>query len=274
MKIALATSSRWPQLAPEESSLIPALTAQGIDARPAVWSDSSIDWSQFERVVIRSCWDYHRRLDEFLRWVQAVPALRNSAEVVRWNSHKSYLLELERKGVRIPRTLLIRQGAGEDTRAPMEQGRVIVKPAVSASAYETHLFHSYDDARGEVQRLTRDHDVVVQEFIPEVIEDGEWSLIYFDRKFSHAVKKAPKAGDFRVQQELGGSALAAVASDPLLRTAQEALDVVEGDLLYARVDLVDTGKGPLLMELELIEPSLFLATDAEATRRFASAIAG
>jgi glutathione synthase/RimK-type ligase-like ATP-grasp enzyme len=273
MKIALATSSHWPQLAPEESSLIPALTAKGVDAQPAVWSDPSIDWSQFDRVVIRSCWDYHLRLDEFLRWIETVPSLRNPATVVRWNSHKSYLLELERKGVRIPATLLIRKGAAEDSRAPMIQGRVIVKPAVSASAYETHLFDSFGQALDDIQRLARDHDVVIQEFVPEVIGDGEWSLIYFDRQFSHAVKKAPKAGDFRVQQELGGSALAAVASELLLRTAQQALDAVEGQLLYARVDLVDAAKGPLLMELELIEPSLFLGTDPEATGRFAAAIA-
>jgi glutathione synthase/RimK-type ligase-like ATP-grasp enzyme len=273
MKIALATSSRWPHLAPEESSLIPTLISQGIDARPAVWSDPSIDWSHFDRVVVRSCWDYHLRLDEFLRWVETVPTLRNPARVVRWNSHKSYLLELERKGVQIPGTVLVRKGAGE-ARAPMKQGRVIVKPAVSASAYETHLFDSYADASDDIQRLAGDHDVVIQEFIPEVIEDGEWSLVYFDRRFSHAVKKAPKSGDFRVQQELGGSALASVASESLLRTAQQALDAVEEDLLYARVDLVDTSRrGPLLMELELIEPTLFLATDPKATSRFAKAIA-
>ena len=273
LKVALATSSRWPQLAPEEATLLPELAARGVDAVPAVWSDPTIDWLQFDRVVIRSCWDYHRRLDEFLRWIEAVPSLRNPAEVVRRNSHKSYLLELEQKGVRIPATVLIRKGAGGDTRAPMIPGPVIVKPAVSASAYETHLFDTYDDGLGDMQRLARDHDVVVQEFVPDVIEDGEWSLIYFDRRFSHAVKKAPKAGDFRVQQELGGSALPATASETLLRTGKRALDSVEGELLYARVDLVSTAKGPLLMELELIEPSLFLATDPEATSRFAAAIA-
>jgi glutathione synthase/RimK-type ligase-like ATP-grasp enzyme len=272
LRVALATSARWPQLAPEESSLIPELASRGLDARPAVWSDPSIDWSQFDRVVIRSCWDYHRRLDEFLRWIDLVPSLCNPAHVIRWNSHKSYLLELAKKGVRIPRTALMTRGVAEDVDPAMTAGRLIVKPAVSASAYETHLFDSFDEARGIVGRLASDHDVIIQEFVPEVVEEGEWSLIYFARQFSHAVHKAPKSGDFRVQQEHGGSASHGKASPGLLRAAESALNMVEGELCYARVDLVDTSRGPLLMELELIEPSLFLATDPDATRRFADAI--
>jgi glutathione synthase/RimK-type ligase-like ATP-grasp enzyme len=273
LRVALATSERWPALSPEDASLLPKLAAQGMDAQPIVWSDRSIDWSEFDRVVIRSCWDYHLRLNEFLEWVERVPSLWNPAQAVRWNCHKSYLLELEGKGVRIPPTVLIRQGTAEKTDAPLMPGPVIVKPAVSASAYETHLFGSFEDARETVTRLAGDQDVVVQEFVPEVVEKGEWSLLFFSRDFSHAVQKTPKAGDFRVQQELGGSVLPATPSRDLLHAASEALAEVRGDLLYARVDLVETLRGPFLMELELIEPSLYLDSDSLATSRFVDAIA-
>lgn len=270
MRVALATSARWPELAPEDSSLIPELTERGIEARAVVWSDPSVDWSGFDRVVIRSCWDYHRRIDEFLKWIDRVPSLRNPAPVVRWNSHKSYLMALEETGVQIPHTILLAKGTRDD--GLDMTGRVILKPAISASAYETHLFASLDAARSEIARLVTGHDVVVQEFVPEVVEKGEWSLMFFDRHFSHAVLKAPRTGDFRVQNEHGGSALPARPSSDLLRTAAGALNAVEGDLSYARVDLVETARGALLMELELIEPSLFLTSDGDATRRFVDAV--
>ena len=259
--------------------MIPELERHGVDAVPAVWSDSANDWSHFDLVVIRSCWDYHRRAAEFLDWVDKVPRLRNEAATVRWNAHKGYLLELERGGIRIPKTIVLKM---EDRRSRLSgqaelpvlqaRGRVIVKPAVSASAYETHLFDDIHDGASDLERLVAERDVVIQEFVPEVISRGEWSLHYFDREFSHAVLKTPKSGDFRVQQELGGFVQALTPPRALREMAEHALRLVSGDLLYARVDLVETDRGAVLMELELIEPSLYLKTNAEATTHFARAI--
>ena len=246
--IALATSEKCPALSPDDAELVGELKKLTRDARPVVWSDPAVDWSAFELVVIRSCWDYHLRVEEFSAWIdlllqEHVPML-NPRDVVRWNMHKSYLLDLAAMGVRIPRTRIERD--------------VIVKPAVSASAHQTHLL------RG---------DVIVQEFVHEIVDDGEWSLVFFDRKFSHAAKKTPKSGDFRVQEEHGGSSTPMIASPAMIAEAERIIACVEGELLYARVDVVDRPAGVTLMELELIEPWLFLMTEPGATQRFAEAIA-
>ena len=273
MRIALATSQKWPLLHPDDQQLLAELRNLGADPVPAVWTDVAIDWSAFDLVVIRSCWDYHLRLAEFLRWLEGLDRARvpvgNPSKVVRWNSHKGYLVELERRGVAIPATQFVRRGSAMPD---VIDGNVIIKPAVSASANETHLFANAGDAAADLERLLAAGDVIIQEFVPEVISDGEWSVIYFGGQFSHAVKKAPKAGDFRVQQELGGSATAASPPAAVRGAAERALAAVDGNLLYARVDLVERANGVVLMELELIEPSLFFDTDAGSSRRFAEAI--
>ena len=268
--MALATSEKWPQLSPDDLDLVPELARVGIDAAPAVWSDPVVDWRRFDLVVIRSCWDYHRRIAEFLYWLDRLTTpVANPREVIRWNSHKGYLLELERKGVAIPATQVIRKGSEPPELA---DAHVIIKPAISASANETHRFASASEAMADLERLVQAGDVIVQEFVDEVISDGEWSLMFFDRELSHAVKKAPKPGDFRVQQELGGSALAGDPPRRVLEAAQRALAAVDHDLLYARVDCVDRAAGAVLMELELIEPSLFFGTSEGSSARFAAAV--
>ena len=267
--IALATSEKWPHLSPDDVPLLAPLREFGIDAVPAIWSDHDVDWSRFAAVVIRSCWDYHLRRDEFLRWMESIePPVFNPRDVIAWNSHKRYLLDMRSRGVRIPRTRLIRETADNDDGTPL-----IIKPAVSASAYETHKTSSAEDARAIRERLLRMGDVIVQEFIPDIARIGEWSIVFFDRQFSHAVKKRPKPGDFRVQEELGGSAVLESAPEHVIDAARGILNEVDGDLLYARVDVVERPEGVTLMELELIEPMLFLRLDSEAPRRFAAAIA-
>jgi glutathione synthase/RimK-type ligase-like ATP-grasp enzyme len=270
VRVALATSEKWRNLSPDDHQLIPEMARVGIEAVPAVWTDPAENWKSFDLVVIRSCWDYHRRIGDFLAWLDGVaPRVANPAEVVRWNAHKGYLLELESKGVQIPSTKLVAKG----TRPPaLPDGHVIIKPAISASANETHRFSSAADATADLDRLVRAGDVIIQEFVDEVITDGEWSLMFFDRELSHAVKKAPKAGDFRVQQELGGSAATATPPPGVLDAARRALAAVDDDLLYARVDLVDRPGGAVLMELELIEPTLFFLLSEGSSARFAAAV--
>lgn len=269
-RVALATSEQWPQLAPDEQTLAEELGRYGVMATPVVWSNDSTDWTAFDLVVIRSCWDYYRRIDEFMRWLDRLDeegvGVANPPTVIRWNLHKSYLLDLESKGVRIPATRLLRKGM----KTPHAQSaKVVVKPAISANAHETHLL---SEDVSLLDRLLRDGDVIIQEFIEEVIADGEWSLVFFDREFSHAVKKAPRSGDFRVQVEHGGSAEAAEPPAQIVIEAEKALRAVDADLLYARVDLVDRPAGATLMEMELIEPSFFFQTNAGAVRTFAESV--
>ena len=272
MKIALATSTAWPNLSPDDANLGAELAAAGFDAKPAVWSEPSIDWSAFDLVIIRSCWDYHLRCDDFLAWTKHLEkqgvAIANTASTVKWNAHKSYLFDLERKGVRVPATLLLKKGA----KAPRpEEKRLVIKPAISASAHETHLVDA-SHAAAVLDRLLAQGDVIVQEFVSEVTTDGEWSLIYFDRELSHSVKKEPRRGDFRVQEEHGGSSEGGEPPASVLLLAEQALNAVDEDLLYARVDIVERPSGALLMELELIEPGLFFGKDPLAGRRFAAAV--
>ena len=249
VSVALATAEKWPYLSPDDQPLVAELARRGVATSIGAWSDASINWSGFDLVVIRSCWDYHLRRDQFLRWADSIPRLFNPPPIVRWNSHKSYLLDLARKGVTIPRTELL----------SLPSDVVIVKPAVSASARETH-------------RLEAHGEVIVQEYVAEIESAGEWSVVFFDRTFSHAVRKLPKRGDFRVQQELGGSADLATPPRVVVDSCEQILRLIDGDVMYARVDVVERTAGVTLMELELIEPMLFLEAEPRAAVMFADAI--
>lgn len=218
----------------------------------APWDDSSIQWRDFDRVVLRSCWNYHLEPRSFASWLDAIERygvpLQNRVDVVRANMHKSYLLALAAAGVPTVPTLLVPRG-----------GSIVMKPAISATAYKT-------------SRMAVDDDVLVQPFIEEVVRNGEWSLVFFDGVFSHSVIKRAATGDFRVQNDFGGSADTAAAPESTIALAQHALRTLPAMPTYARVDCVVTEHGPLLMELELIEPVLFLERSANAADAFADAI--
>jgi hypothetical protein len=232
-----------------------------------VWSDPAVEWEAFDAVVIRSTWDYIVREEEFLGWIDRVEPLAplvNAAPALRWNAHKTYLRELGERGVPVVDTLWVR--GGERVTVPWEQA--IVKPAVSASAIGLERVYAGD------QIVTRGVDLLVQPLIESITSEGELSLLYAGNEFSHMVRKLPRAGDIRVQSEFGGEIVREEPSQQALDAADAVLAQVDHDLAYARVDLVRGANGTLqLMELELVEPQLFLAWDAEAPERFASAIA-
>jgi hypothetical protein len=252
MSIALVTWAGLPNLSEDDRLLQEEMRRRGIEARAAVWDDPSVDWASFDEVILRSTWDYHKRVDEFRAWV-AGKSLWNRAEVVLRNLHKSYLLELENT---VP-TVLVE--AGRPVRVPWR--RVVIKPAVSATAWRTELIDAKDAGVYDV-------DVLVQPYMPE-IENGEWSLIFFGGEFSHAVLKRPKQGDFRVQSDFGGSA---TPTTPSARLVEQAAEMVKPEWLYARVDGIDSGGRFLLMELELTEPALFFGADPAAPGRFVDAL--
>jgi glutathione synthase/RimK-type ligase-like ATP-grasp enzyme len=281
MKLVLcATCESIPNLTEDDQVLIAPLAKRGIEARAAVWSDRSVSWSAADAVVIRSCWDYHLRLEEFLRWIasleQAGVRVWNPPAMLRGNADKIYLRELERKGVPIVPTLWPEAGfqLGQELR---ERGwkKAVVKPRVSATAYRTALatVEEANGAQALVDDLLHGPGVMVQEFLEEVSKHGEWSLIFFAGQFSHAVIKTPKAGDFRVQHDFGGGEKIASAPDSVVQAASRVIAALEGTPLYARVDGVESGGQFLLMELELIEPALFLRLAEGAAERFAAAIA-
>jgi glutathione synthase/RimK-type ligase-like ATP-grasp enzyme len=278
--ILLATSESVPNLTKDDQSLIAPLAKRGIEARPAVWSDPRVNWTDADAVLIRSCWDYHLRLKEFLVWINALERAKvkiwNPPATLRWNTNKIYLRQLEEKGVPIVPTLW--PEAGFNLRQELQQRdwkQAVVKPRVSATAYRTLLTSpdTIDAAQTLIDDLLRGPGSVVQEFLEEVRSQGEWSLIFFSGQFSHAVIKTPRAGDFRVQHDFGGREKIAHAPDSVIQAASHAIAATAGTPLYARVDGVESSGQFLLMELELIEPALFLELSHGAAERFAAAIA-
>lgn len=281
--ILCATCEAIPNLTEDDQALISPLAARGIEARAAVWSDPRVAWHQADAVVIRSCWDYHLRLEDFVRWItsleQAGVRVWNPPAMLRGNADKIYLRQLEQKGIPIVPTLWP-EGEFQLQKELRKWGwkKAVVKPRVSATAYRTLLTtaedaDSADSAQVLVNDLLRGPGAMVQKFLEEVSTRGEWSLIFFAGQFSHAVIKTPKAGDFRVQHDFGGSEKIANAPDSLIQAATRVIAAVESTPLYARVDGVESGGQFLLMELELIEPALFLRLSEHSAERFAEAIA-
>jgi hypothetical protein len=294
-RLAIATYDEIPDLTDEDRILARALEPLGVTCVPWVWTDSRP--GALDGVFVRSCWDYHHRPHAFADWFEelerrGVP-LANAAPTIAWNLHKGYLLELERGGVAIPETQLVKRGddlvSCIDALSP---GPVVVKPAVSMSGWETHLFaaDARDDVVACVARLFRHADVLVQAYRPE-IEQGEVSIVFFGGEPSHAVRKRPAAGEFRVQSEYGGTREAIVAEPAWIDAARRALSLVptrrdvwradgEGsvfgpphEVLVARVDGVIVDGRFVLMELEAIDPMVFLEwAPPEATTRLATAI--
>jgi glutathione synthase/RimK-type ligase-like ATP-grasp enzyme len=280
--VALATSAAYADLAPDDRLLLAPLAERGVRAEPAVWDDPAVRWTDYDAVVVRSCWDYHRRFAEFAAWVdrltnEGVP-LWNPPAALRWNARKTYLRDLAAAGVPTVPT----RWADAATRASLAElldaegwADAVVKPVVSASAFGTWRVSAREapDREDEFRAALAHGEVMVQRFVERVATHGEWSLVFFDGAFSHAALKRPRAGDFRVQQELGGSA---VAADPTTAVVVQAALIVghfAAGSLYARVDGVVDDDTLCVMELELVEPSLFLGLDPGAPARFARAIA-
>jgi len=280
-RIALATYSKLPTLNDDDRLLVPALAALDVTAVPAVWDARAVCWDEFQGVLIRSCWDYHLRPGEFLDWIdqleRAGVAVWNPGNLLRWNHHKRYLRDLAARDVATVPTRWLPRGEAADLLALLADAgwrEAVVKPAVSASAFGTWRT-STGTATGEQSRLDallRIADVMVQPLLPDVADAGEWSLVFLGRRFSHAVLKRPAPGDYRVQWEFGGSAESAVPPGHLIADAERVIAAVPGDALYVRVDGVEREGRLVLMELELIEPHLFLGWDSGAAGRLAEAL--
>ena len=280
-RVALATYDHAPDLAPDDRALPPQLAQLGLTVRAEVWSDAAVDWGAFDAVIVRSCWDYHLRIGEFRSWLERLEALElvvlNSPALIRWNADKRYLLDLARRGVTTIPTMVVPSERGDDVAhvAAVEGwGRIVIKPTVSASGYETYALEAPFDAtsRASVTRATSTGDVLVQPFVPEIPRDGEYSFTFIDGAFSHATIKRAASHEFRVQTEHGGSVSPTVAPASLVAQAAHAIEVLPETPLYARVDGIARGDAFLLMELELIEPNLFLEFGAGAAELLARAI--
>ena len=295
-RVTLATCLDHPELHPGEEGLPDALAARGVDPRVAAWDDESVDWSDAGIVVLRSVHNYAARREDFLRWTRGIPKLLNNADVVEWNTDKHYLQELGKRGMPTIETVWLEPDAGltkhqVHTRFP-SLGDFVVKPAVSSGSRDTGRFTARD-AKSRMHAIQHAYSllqdgraVMVQRYLQSVDERGETALIYLNGVLSHTVEKkamlhGPLASPGTVAEEVVG---ARGATEQELRLGEQARAAIHGyikdrmgrdaQLLFCRIDMVEGDDGtPRVIEVSLVDASLYLETTENGLDSFADAIA-
>ncbi len=267
----------------DDRLLAAGLAARGLASVRLDWADERIDWGAFRAVVFRTTWDYYDRQGEFTAWLDRVgPVARliNDAATVRWNLDKHYLADLAARGVPVVPTRFLERGttaglAGILTAEGWRDG--VVKPAVSGGARHTHRFDTAGAARveGIINPLLAGEAFLVQPFEPDIVTHGEDTLVIVGGRFTHALTKRAKPGDFRVQDDHGGTVHPCTPTAAQISLAEAAMAACENPPAYGRVDLVRRADGAwAVMELELIEPELWLRRHPAAAAALAEAIIG
>ena len=275
------TCRTWPEISESDRLVQRALEGRGATVEGRAWNDPAADWSGFDAVVLRSNWDYHLDPRGFLGWLdrleRAGARIWNPPALVRWNLTKGYLLELARAGVPTVPTVVLENPGRAGLQALMAErrwDRVVMKPLIGASAHETRLVtgETLDEAAAAHRSGALGRAAVIQPFVEEIRTAGEWSVIFIDGEPTHAVRKRPAAGDFRVQPRLGGTVEVAAPPAAVQAAARRALTALPVAPLYARLDGVETARGFLVMEVEVNEPGLFFPHAPTAAARFAEGL--
>jgi glutathione synthase/RimK-type ligase-like ATP-grasp enzyme len=281
MHVAFVTYQDFPELAPDDRLIADYLRKKNIIITPARWDDGAIDWLHFDAVIIRSPWDYYKRISEFYRWLEKLRAMNcpllNPASVVEWNIDKRYFQDFAKKNILLPPFKLCNAGESYDLQSILAEHSwkmAVVKPAVSAGAFNTWVTTNESAAidQEKFAALVKERDVIVQVFMEEILTAGELSLMFFNKKFSHAIRKNAKPGDFRIQTQYGGTVTPITPDPKILQRATDLVNSINEPLLYARVDGIVSNNLFYLMELELIEPVLYVNTDKAACENFYQAL--
>ncbi|MBT1064104.1 hypothetical protein KJY73_10995 [Bowmanella sp. Y26] len=260
--------------------LVAPLAAKGWQVETVSWRDPSVDWSRFNVVVIRSPWDYQQAPEAFLaclkRIEQSGALLANSLPLVSWNINKGYLRDVQASGLPIVPTLWQTDFNRDNCLAAFAQfgcHELIIKPLVSANADDTYRLDAkgLEDMAELLAARFKQRPHMLQPFIQSVLSEGEYSLFFFAQDYSHCILKRPASGDFRVQEEHGGRLQAVEPEPALLTLAKRTMAALPDEPLYARLDFIRTPQGFAVMELELIEPSLYFNMDAASPNRFTQA---
>lgn len=278
MDIALITYDGLPDLDPDDCLLRDELVKRGHKCHTCIWDDESIDWSKFDVSIMRSAWDYHLKEKKFHAWidkVSRVSKLLNPAALMRWSSHKTYLKELDAAGLPVVETLWVSQGGtAADLFERLQWDKAIVKPAVGLSTFGVKKFvldtEGKKAAAEHANDLAKNGDVMIQPFLSSVDEYGERALIFIGGKYSHTVRKS----SFQKLAPSGHAGESSVPSDPEeVALAEKVIGHLKESPLYARVDLVRDSEGkPKVLELELVEPSLFFCYAPAAPAMFADSL--
>ena len=252
----------------EDVLLLDFLKEKGMDIHREVWTNPSVNWAEYDLILIKAPWDYHENITAFYNWLDKLKSLSipllNPYKIIKWNSDKHYLLDIAIAGLNIITTLFLEKNAKlqpEYLFRQLNSEKLIVKPCISAGAKNTFVLtpENFSIHQNKIEDLLKNEALLVQPFIQEVETDGEWSFIFLDGKFSHSVLKKPRSGDFRVQHTFGGTIHLNEIEELHIETAKKFVDRFAKGCLYARVDGVLVNNEFLLMELELIEPFLFLS---------------
>lgn len=276
-KVALVTCKEEPKMSFGEKLLHDELVKGGYFVEDTPWDDETIDWRAFDIVILRAAWNYHTNIKKFKVWLEDLKKKNvnfwNPIDTILWNTDKHYLKELEAKGIPIIPTYIIERNKLLDLDeciGKLDSDQIIVKPCVGASAYGVGKFEKekLDEIKSYVDTLLKDGDVMIQKFMPQIQTYGEYSFVFFNKKYSHTVLKKPSVTDFRTQPHWGGTEDVVYPSESLITQAKKIVDSVDSKLLYTRVDGVDEDGTLRLMELELAEPYLFFEHSSLAPKMF------
>ena len=265
----------------EQELLKSAFEAQGLKVDITYWDNPSYEWQQTKSVLFRTVWDYFERFDEFWDWLEQVKnktRLINSYELIKWNIDKHYLRDLKNNGIQVVPTYFADRGNNislQEIANLNDWKHIVIKPAISASAFNTYKITNDEIEQKEklFHELLQTHDMLVQSFFPTISELGEASLMVFGGKFTHAILKKAKAGDFRVQDDFGGTVHDYNPTQEEIKFAEKVFQSCTSLPIYGRVDIVwDSNKHIYLSELEIIEPELWIRNRPESANKIAEAV--
>lgn len=265
----------------EQELLKSAFEAQGLKVDITYWDNPSYEWQQTKSVLFRTVWDYFERFDEFWDWLEQVKTktrLINSYELIKWNIDKHYLRDLKNNGIQVVPTYFADRGNNislQEIANLNDWKHIVIKPAISASAFNTYKIINDEIEQKEqlFHELLQTHDMLVQPFFPTISELGEASLMVFGGKFTHAILKKAKAGDFRVQDDFGGTVHDYNPTQEEIKFAEKVFQSCTSLPIYGRVDIVwDSNKHIYLSELEIIEPELWIRNMPESANKIAEAV--
>lgn len=265
----------------ERKLIIKALEDKGLNVHCTTWDDPDYDWSQTRAIVFRTIWDYFERYEEFSAWLEIAKTktqLINSYDLIQWNIDKHYLIDLEKKGVRIVPTAYVDKGSYrsiEEVCLERDWQDVVIKPAIAGGAFHTHKVMEFERADYEelFENLVADRDMLVQPFIATIATKGEASLMVFNGRYTHAILKKAKKGDYRVQDDWGGSVHPYEPTQDEIDFAEKCFSACSTMPAYGRADILwDTDGNLFLGELEIIEPELWIRNYPESAARFAEGI--